>query len=564
MDSILGKTILGYKVKEKIGTGGFGNVYKVERNNIVGNVTRALKVITLPKENQYLEVLNSMGGDHKKADEYFKKELDRVVNEIRVFSMISEKDNHNIVSYYENDVEKIGEYKYNIYILMELVTPLDKWLCNNNLTVSQAIDISLDITKGLEICHENNIMHRDIKLNNIFVSKDGKFKLGDFGVSKKLDTLTRSHTIKGTPHYIAPEIYVKNEKYNHSADLYSLGILMYYLFNKKRYPFYPDYPNGYEKEDEDRAFYKRMQFEKPKNPVCAPDSIAEIVLKTLASPESRYTEAEEIIKDLENAKKSLSAEILDTKIGFEPENIIKQQECSKKEQKKVEELERSTIRSISFDEHSIDTGLNKTSNKKILAIVLPIVIIAIVLIFTLGDWSKQEIVNAPVETTKGQQTSKINTVKIKNYFNQKYKEVIIELETQGIKIKKRRIYNESIKKGRIISQNIKAGKEVAVGSSIVLTVSRGKRVTESNTVSTAWEQVVETTIYERIIETTTQEQSFETTTQKQNNETPIQKKNTQTTVVETEKNNEKNTESKNVETTAPIENEGFKFSDIVE
>ncbi|MFR4319675.1 MAG: serine/threonine-protein kinase [Eubacterium sp.] len=180
-----------------------------------------------------------MGG-YRKADEYFKKELDRVVNEIRVFAMISEKDNHHIVSYYENDVEKSGKYKYSIYILMEIMTPLDKWLHENNLTVSEAIDISLEVAKGLKVCHQNNIMHRDIKLNNIFVSKDGKFKLGDFGVSKRLDTLTRSHTIKGTPHYIAPEIYVKNEKYNKQADIYSLGVLMYYLFNKRRYPFYPN------------------------------------------------------------------------------------------------------------------------------------------------------------------------------------------------------------------------------------------------------------------------------------------------------------------------------------
>lgn len=91
MDSIIGRTILGYNVIERIGAGGFGDVYKVERNNIVGNVTRALKVITLPRDNEYIEILNSMGGDKEKADTYFHKELDRVVNEIRVFSMISEK-----------------------------------------------------------------------------------------------------------------------------------------------------------------------------------------------------------------------------------------------------------------------------------------------------------------------------------------------------------------------------------------------------------------------------------------------------------------------------------------
>ena len=249
MDSIIGRTILGYKVIERIGAGGFGDVYKVERNNIIGNVTRALKVITLPRDNEYIEILNSMGGDREKADTYFHKELDRVVNEIRVFSMISEKDNHHIVSYYESDVEKVGEYKYNIYILMEFLTPLDKWMQNNNITVENALDIGIGVADALDICHKNGIIHRDIKLSNIFVSKDGVFKIGDFGVSKNINNATMAKTIKGTPNYIAPEVYIGKSKYDSSVDNYSLGILLYYLFNKSRFPYYPNFPNQSTQED---------------------------------------------------------------------------------------------------------------------------------------------------------------------------------------------------------------------------------------------------------------------------------------------------------------------------
>lgn len=500
MDSILGRTILGYEVKEKIGTGGFGEVYRVERNNIVGNVTRALKVVTLPKENQYMEVLNSMGGDYEKADNYFKQELNRVVNEIRVFSLISEKDNHNIVSYYENDVEKTGKYKYNIYILMEMLTPLDKWLSENNLTVGDGMEIGVSIANALKICHENKIMHRDIKLNNIFVSKDGKFKLGDFGVSKRFDTLTRANTIKGTPRYIAPEIYIGNEKYNNSVDIYSLGILMYYLFNKRRFPFYPDFPLEYTKEDEDKAFYKRMKYEEVKAPICAPVKVAEVILKAIAQPKERYSNVDAFITDLEQAKETLASSELERKIGFEPILRRMEKEHSEKEKQLVKNLESSFVKSISFGEHSVETVSNEKEKfwKKKYSIIIVGILAAGMISGTLfGIFNMQN--SRSVKTgqmsaiesstilksetaeliTQDITTSSHNTViKIQSYKNKDYSKVKKKLESLGLQVKKQTKYSNNIKKGDIISQNIPAKTGVEPGTKIIFVVSKGKKVVE--------------------------------------------------------------------------------------
>lgn len=352
MESILGRTILGYRVVEKIGSGGFGDVYRVERSNIVGNTTRALKIITIPSKNEYIEVLNSMGGDREKTNSYFRKELNRVINEIRVFSLISEKDNHNIVSYYESDVEQVGEFRYNIYILMEMLMPLSKWVQNTNITVEDVLKIGIDISSGLSVCHKNNIIHRDIKLSNIFVTKDGVFKLGDFGVSKKINDTTGAKTIKGTPNYIAPEVYIGQGQYNSSVDNYSLGILLYYLFNKKRFPYYPDFPSEYTTEDEDKAFYKRMKYEKLSNPVCAPKEIAAIIRKAISSPEERYKTADDFLNDLLEAKNKLSKEELSRKIGFDSINF-KDEVISEKEAELVENLYGRNDDSISFQQYGI-------------------------------------------------------------------------------------------------------------------------------------------------------------------------------------------------------------------
>ena len=182
---MIGQEVLGYRVDEKVGAGANGTVYKVSTTNASGTYTRALKHITIPNKIQYADVLNSMGGDYSKADDYFAQVLNEIVNEIKIISSLSEAGVNNIVRYYENDIKETDSPKtYDIYILMEYLTPFPNYLYKQEFMVRDVIKLGKDILSALISCHEQGVIHRDIKDDNIFVTGDGCFKLGDFGESK--------------------------------------------------------------------------------------------------------------------------------------------------------------------------------------------------------------------------------------------------------------------------------------------------------------------------------------------------------------------------------------------
>ena len=161
--NLVGKTILGYTVSEKIDSGTFGTVYKVVKTNAAGQYVRALKHITIPTEKQYYSVLNSMGGDVSKADSYFSQMLNNIVSEIKILNDLSEKGVQHIVRYYENDILVTDAPKrYDIFILMEYLTPLDDYIRNTDFRVRDVVNFGLDVLYGLRSCHENGVIHRDI------------------------------------------------------------------------------------------------------------------------------------------------------------------------------------------------------------------------------------------------------------------------------------------------------------------------------------------------------------------------------------------------------------------
>lgn len=360
--NLIGKTILGYTVSEKLGAGAFGTVYKVIKTNASGQYVRALKHITIPTEKQYNSVLNSMGGDVSKADSYFSQMLNNIVSEIKILNDLSEKGVQHIVRYYENDILVFDAPKhYDIFILMEYLTPLEDYIQGRDFLVRDVIKLATDVLNGLQACHNNGVIHRDIKDDNIFVSEKGEYKIGDFGVSKALKDSSKAESLKGTPNFLAPEVYLGKEGYTKSVDLYSLGIVLYRLLNYSRNPFLPHFPEQYFSQDEDSAFEERMSGKTPSMPSLGGEYIGRVVVQSIAKSDERFQSADEFLSALEWAENNTPADVLDERIKF---NTVSQTEPFNEPQSKVfSSTIGESVTPSAFEEAPADDERNGSINK---------------------------------------------------------------------------------------------------------------------------------------------------------------------------------------------------------
>lgn len=162
----------------------------------------------------------------------------------------------------------------------------------------EVIKLAIDICEALEICHKQKIIHRDLKIDNIFISSNNSFKLGDFGVARNVEKTLSGLSKKCTYTYMAPEVY-KGDDYNSNIDLYSLGIVMYKLLNNNREPFLPSYPNLIKYSDRNNALVRRMKGETILPPKNASREISDIILKACSyNSTSRYQHPSEMKADL--------------------------------------------------------------------------------------------------------------------------------------------------------------------------------------------------------------------------------------------------------------------------
>lgn len=319
-----------WELIEKIGEGSFGKVYKAKRTERGRSFYSAIKIISIPASKGELDSVRSEMNNEQSTREYFRNLVKDCIQEI--YTMEHFCGNSHVVSFEDfKVVEYLDEIGWDISIRMEYLTSFMDYCTGKELTEKEVIKLGCDLAMALIYCRKLNIIHRDVKPENIFVSRFGDFKLGDFGIAREQAHTMSNMSKKGTYSYMAPEIY-KGEKYDSSIDIYSLGIVLYKLMNQNRLPFLSLDKQLITYRDKETALARRMAGEKMPAPVNASAAFSHIILKACAyEPGKRYRKPEDMLRDLE-------------KLRLAPVNAEKEWEKSQWELTNSAELERDQRR----------------------------------------------------------------------------------------------------------------------------------------------------------------------------------------------------------------------------
>lgn len=477
-----------YEIIKSIGEGGMANVY--------------LAYDTILDRNVAIKILRGDLANDEKFVRRFQREA----------LSASSLSHPNIVAMYD-----VGEDNGLYYIVMEYVEGMTlKQLLKKrgSLTLSEAIDIMLQLTDGMAHAHDSYIVHRDLKPQNIMIQDDGQIKITDFGIAMALNStqLTQTNSVMGSVHYLPPE-QAAGKGATIKSDIYSMGIIFYELLTGEL-PFKGD--------SAVEIALKQMKEPLPdvhKLNSDIPQSIENIILKATAkNPKNRYDDAKSMHNDLLTA-------LNDDRIN-EPPYIYPYPENEVDETTKI-------MKPISDSDEVIATPITddntKKSNKLIIAlsIIAGVIIVALLSVFFIipavtaekdvkvPDVRKMTVeeaeetledagltVNNKIEEVSSEEVEKdriirtdprngstvkegtrvtlyvstgVKTYELENYINMDVDEVKSLLEDMGLEVKIEEIEPDAttcavIGKNLVISQSLDEGSEVKSGDAITLTV----------------------------------------------------------------------------------------------
>lgn len=412
-----------YEIIKPIGEGGMANVYLAY--DVILNRNVAIKVLR-----------GDLANDEKFVRRFQREAL-----------QASSLSHPNIVEMYD-----VGEDKGVYYIVMEYVDGKTlKQLIKKRgaLTISECIDIMLQLTDGVEHAHEGYIIHRDLKPQNIMIQENGEIKITDFGIAMALNNtqLTQTNSVMGSVHYLPPE-QASGKGSTVKSDIYSMGILFFELLTGNL-PFRGD--NAVE------IALKQIRDDIPSvraiNP-SIPQSIENIVLKATAkNPKNRYASAKEMHDDLLTA---LNEERKDEpKIVFKyPEHDINDDSdvLVKDENKEKKEL-------IIDDDDDKDSRANMVL--WILSGVFLLIVLVLIGIFVIYP-----------------KMSEVPDVKIPDVSNKSIQDAETILRDKGFEVAVQVEYvsSETIEKGMVVKTSPSIGRVVKKGTEIILYESTGSAV----------------------------------------------------------------------------------------
>lgn len=471
-------TILGdrYEILEKIGTGGMAEVFKGKDHKL--NRYVAVKVLK--------EEFRDNDGFVKK----FKEEAQAAAG----------LAHPNIVNVYD-----VGDENGIYYIVMELVEgiTLKNYIeRKGRLTIKEATSIAIQVSAGLEVAHNNHIVHRDIKPQNIIISREGKVKVTDFGIAKATTSQTTTSSAMGSVHYASPE-QARGGYVDHRSDIYSLGIVMYEMVTG-RVPF--------DGETAVTVAVKHLQEQMvPPSKYCPeiPYSLEQIIKKcTEKSPDRRYQDIGDLMADLKQSLVDPDGDFVQmVDLDEQAKTVImtKGTTSKVKESRRVnlskdeDEDEDDEEEDEDSEDDEDDEELSPTVERAmtIAGVVLAVIIVIIILLLfskVLGIGKKsntdtsdsQQTEQSADEEDDSSSASQGNTVNMPSLLGKTYAEARTVLEELGLKIER----GESEKSnqysaGQIIAQSEESGNSVKVGTTVTVTLAAaGSTASSDGTSST--------------------------------------------------------------------------------
>lgn len=454
--------ILGdrYEIIGPIGSGGMAEVYKAKDHKLGRFV--AVKVL----KREFSEDNN-------------------FVQKFRVEAQSAARLMHpNIVNVYD-----VGNDEGVYYIVMELVEgiTLKEYIQKKvRLSVNEAVSIAIQVAMGIEAAHKNHIIHRDIKPQNIVISRDGKVKVTDFGIARAASSETIVSNVMGSVHYTSPE-QARGGYCDEKSDIYSFGITLYEMLTGKL-PF--------DGETTVNVAIKHLQEEIEPPRRVAPDipaSLEKIILKcTQKSPDRRYANAGELIADL---KKSVTEPDGDFVKMIPINNYGQTRMLTPKE---VEDIKRETGKiSLDQDERELqeeqaeedeDVEINPKLEKlmTVLGIIAALIIASIALYLigsAAGMFRHTSTDKNKTETETETETEEDgNLVEMPDIVGMTLDEATEILNDLGLGIKESYEYSDTFEKDTIMQQDIVEGDEVEKNTTVLVVVSEGPEGIEVPTV----------------------------------------------------------------------------------